>query len=145
MIEGGKSSTEKEQPAEWALRMVHEWDYGKHKQPNQQQAEELARLVEAAHERGRSRIVIKRHGQATLNEARKSGVAYLLGGLTERYLPAVPPTPADDPADPAPRARQHKEPEEPPVVLDADDLMGLGLPTHLWPSRLRQGVNGAGQ
>lgn len=105
-----KEQTKKEaQPPEWALRMVLDWDYGRHRRPTARQANELARLVEAAHRRGLSRIEIKRHGQATLNAAVKSGVSYLMGGLSEEHLPAIPPPPPGPSVAEASGTRRSKE------------------------------------
>lgn len=88
-----QTKEEEAQPPEWALRMVLDWDYGRHRRPTARQANELAWMVVAAHKRGLSRIAIKRHGQATLNAAVRSGVSYLMGGLSEEHLPAIPPPP----------------------------------------------------
>lgn len=87
------------EPPEWALRLIADLDYGKHRRPSRKQAAELARLVEAAHtEQGLTVAEIRRHCRATLNEAVKSGVAYLRGGLTPDRLPL--PRPTERPAAP---------------------------------------------
>lgn len=99
---------EEAQPPEWALRMVLDWDYGRHRRPTARQANELAWMVEAAHKRGLSRIAIKRHGQATLNAAVRSGVSYLMGGLSEEHLPAIPPPPEPSVAETS-GARRRKD------------------------------------
>jgi len=101
--DGGTSSTkDKQPPAEWAVRLVLDLDFGRHKRPTPEQADELACLVEAAHvEHGLTQLEIKRHARVTLNAATTSGVGYLVGGLTD-HLPApkLPPTADDVPGGP---------------------------------------------
>lgn len=96
-VKEASSQEENREPAEWALDLIAGLEFGKHKRPNRKQAVELARLVEAAHtEHGLTVVEIRRWCQATLNEAIKSGVAYLRGGLAPDRLPI--PKATDRPA-----------------------------------------------
>lgn len=94
------SRAQKPPVAEWALRLIADLDYGRHRRPTRSQAEELARLVQAAHTTGLSEAAIRRHCRATLNEATRSGVAYLRGGLVPERLP-VPVSVESAPAAPS--------------------------------------------
>ncbi|MGH3097914.1 MAG: hypothetical protein ACRDMV_18180 [Streptosporangiales bacterium] len=95
--EGGTDGTT-EESTEWALQLVTGLNYGQHRRPTRKQAHKLAMLVDAARASGLSEVEVKRHCRATLNGARKSGVAYLAGGLQPDNLPA----PSTDMPDPRP-------------------------------------------
>lgn len=96
------SQTENRAPAEWALDLIDELDFGRHRRPTERERDELARLVEAAHtDRGLPKLEIRRYCRIKVNAATKSAVAYLLGGLQPDNLPAPPrkkPAAAQKPA-----------------------------------------------
>lgn len=99
------------EPAEWALSLIAELDFGQHRRPSRKRAVELAGRVEQAHDDGLSGPEIRRHCRAALNEARSNAVAYLLGALAVDNLPVPsqrPNRPAAEPragvGDPEPAA-----------------------------------------
>ena len=123
-------------PEDWALRLIADLDYGRHRRPSRKQAAELARLVEAAHAGGLTPVEIRRHARATLNAAVRSGVSYLRGGLQPERLPMPKP---------AGHSEQQRSANDDTVTSDnlsADDLLSRGLPEAFLPSRFRTGTTG---
>jgi hypothetical protein len=128
--------TDSAPPADWATELIAGLDYGKFRRPSRDQAAELAALVRSAHaEQGLTAAEIRRHCRVSLNQATRSGVAYLRGALAPEHLPVPAPesnevgTAASGPNENARRAAQ-------PAAADAFNAPGITFV----PSRLRASV-----
>lgn len=120
-------------PTSWAAQLISGLDYGRYRRPTQVQADDLARLVDAARALGLTEVEIKRHCRATLNAARTSGVSYLAGGLQPDNLPIPTRKNEDQPGKADVIQLRPKHSGE----MTAEDLIARGLDPKLLPKRLR--------
>ena len=130
------------QADEWALQLVTDLDYGRFRRPTRKQVQTLATLVTTARdEHGLTEREIRRHCRAVLNEATRSGVAYLQGALGPDRLP-VPRTSADTPATTreTPTTDTADDYQDSVPRHDAEQLLAKGLKPALLPTRLKHGV-----
>src|SRR5699024_7175703 len=108
------------------------------RRPTRKQVQTLAELVTTAQdEHGLNEREIRRHCRAALNEATRSGVAYLQGALAPDRLP-VPRTSPDTPTmtREIPTTDDHQD----TPTHDAEQLLAKGLKPALLPTRLKQGI-----
>lgn len=120
---GGSESPPKVMPASWAMALIADLDFGRHRRPTAVQAHRLARLVEAASCEGMlTEAEVLRHCRAAISEAKTSAVVYLRGALQPDRLPVPVPRRS---TNVLPFTGPAGQPEAPPVPVD-----GVAVPEY---------------